>query len=490
MRLRRHPEPRIRRHRPRVSNLAAGVIAALIIVIACYLVFGGSLPFSSSPFVLRAMFATETQLHIPSEVRISGVKVGEVVSVTRVRGAQQAGLVTMDIDRDGLPIHADATINVKPRIFLEGNFYVDLSPGSPSAPVLRSGATLPVAQSTGPVQLDRVLSDLGSDSRKNLQTLLQGIGLALNGQPQAAQDASQDPSVRGLTGAQALNLSLKYSANAFRASAIVNDALLGIQPNDLAGVVRGNEQVLSALAASGNQLPSLVDNFNSTLAALAARQADLSATIAALPPWLKATDSAIGPLDASYVPTQRFARALIPSINQLDPTIGDALPWLKQATALMSHQDLGGLLSDLTPAVQNTASSLSATKALLVASDQFAQCFSHNIIPAGNEVINDPPNSTGIPVYREFFQSAVGLAGAAGNFDGNGRYLRASAGGGSQLVQTSSLPQAGPLFGNAVLSPLGTRPAWPGQAPPLKRNVACYRNPVPNLNQAATGGTP
>jgi phospholipid/cholesterol/gamma-HCH transport system substrate-binding protein len=480
----------VRRHRPRVSNLVAGVIAAVIVLVACYLVFGGSLPFSGSGYVLKAMFASETQLHIPSEVRISGVKVGEVVSVTRVRGSGQAGLVTMDINRNGLPIHADATINVRPRIFLEGNFYVDLNPGSPSAPVLRSGSILPVAQSSGPVQLDRVLSDLNSDTRQNLQTLLQGIGLALNGRPQAGQDAALDPSVRGLTGGQALNLSLRYSTTAFRASAIVNDALLGIQPHDLSGVVKGNEEVLAALAASGQQLPSLVDSFDSTMAALASRQADLSATIAALPPWLRATNRALGPLDASYVPTQRLARALIPGINQLDPTIGTGLPWLKQAIALMSRHDLGGLLSDLTPAVQNTASSLTATRSLLVASDLFAQCFSHNIIPAGNQVITDPPNSTGIPVYREFFQSAVGLAGASGNFDGNGRYLRASAGGGSDLVQTSSLPQAGPLFGNAVLSPLGTRPAWPGQAPPLNRRVACYRNPVPDLNQAATGGAP
>jgi hypothetical protein len=296
--------------------------------------------------------------------------------------------------------------------------------------------------------------------------------------------------VRGLTGGQALNLSLKYSADAFRASAIVNQALLGIQPHDLSGVVRGNEQVLSALAASGNQLPSLVDNFNATMAALASRQADLSATIAALPPWLRATDRALGPLNASYVPTQRLARALIPGINQLDQTIGTAFPWLRQSTALMSRRDLGGLLNSLTPAVQDTGSSVTATKKLLIASNQFAECAVHNIIPTGNEVISDPPLGSGIQVYREFFQSAVGLAGAAGNFDGNGRYLRASTGGGSDLVQTSPVPTAGPLFGNAVLPPLGTRPAWPGQAPPLRRNVPCSANPAPDLNSAATGAAP
>ena len=46
-------------------------------------------------------------------------------------------------------------------------------------------------------------------------------------------------------------MSLKYSADAFRASAIVNQALLGIQPHDLAGVVKGNEEVFRGLAASG-----------------------------------------------------------------------------------------------------------------------------------------------------------------------------------------------------------------------------------------------
>jgi ABC-type transporter Mla subunit MlaD len=473
-----------------VSNFAAGLIAAVVLGVIVYLVFGGGLPFRGSPYVLKAVFTSPTQLHIPSEVRIAGVKVGEVVSVKRIGNSSQAGLITMDINRDALPIHGDATVNVRPRIFLEGNFYVDLHPGTPEARVLPSGSTLSAAQSSGPVQLDRVLADLNSNSRKNLQTLLQGIGLALNGAPTAAQDASQDPSVRGLTGGQALNASLKYSADAFRASAIVNDALLGVQPHDLSGVVRGNEQVFSALAASGSQLPALVDNFNSTLAALASRQADLSATIAALPPWLQATDSALGPLNASFVPTQRLAKALIPGINQLDPTVGTALPWLQQSIALMSRHDLGGLLNDLTPAVQNTSSSISAAKTLLSASDQFAQCFSHNIIPAGNEVISDPPNGTGIPVYREFFQSAVGLAGAAGNFDGNGRYVRASAGGGSDLVATSALPRFGPLYGNAVLPPLGSRPAWPGKAPPLRRDIPCYRNPAPDLNRVATGGTP
>jgi phospholipid/cholesterol/gamma-HCH transport system substrate-binding protein len=480
----------MKRRQPRVSNFAAGLIGAVVIGVICYLVFGGGLPFGSSPFVLRAQFTSETQLHIPSPVRIAGVDVGQVVSVKHLPGSTQASVVTMHIDNNGLPIHADATIHVRPRIFLEGNFYADLNPGGPGAPNLASGSTLPAANNSGPVQLDRVLAALTSDARANLQTLLQGLGSALNAPPTAAGDATQDPSVRGLTGGQALNLSLKYSASAFRGSAIVNQALLGIQPHDLARVVTGNEEVFRGLAASGNQLSSLVVNFNSTLAALASRQRQLAQTIAALPPWLRATDAALGPLNASFGPTKAIAAALIPGVNQLDPTIGAALPWIAQATELMKPSELGGLLQLLTPAVQNTSSALTSTKSLLNGANLLAQCLSHNIVPAGNEVIQDPPVGTGLPVYQEFFQSAVGLAGASQNFDGNGRYLRATAGGGSDQIQSSPVPNGGPLYGNAVLPPLATRPAWPGHAPPVKSSVACYRNAVPNPNQASTGATP
>jgi phospholipid/cholesterol/gamma-HCH transport system substrate-binding protein len=480
----------VRRRRPRVPNLAAGIVAALVIAAAVYLTFGGPTPFGGSPFVLKAVFTTETELHIPSPVRIAGVDVGEVTSVKPLGGNSRAAVITMDINGNGLPIHADATAGILTRIFLEGNFYVDLHPGSPGAPVLKSGDTLPAANTSGPVQLDRVLNALNSDARGNLQTLVQGLGASLNGQPTAAQDASQDPSVRGLTAGQALNKSLKYSAGAFKASAIVNQALLGAQPHDLSRYVQGNEAVFRALASRQGQLASLVTTFDSTLSALAARQNDLSATIAALPPLLRTTNRALTALDASFGPTKAFAKALLPGIEQVDPTIGQALPWLAQATALLGQSELGGLVADLTPAVQATASTIHSSTALVSQSNTLARCVTHNLVPTGNTVIQDPPLTSGVPVYQELLASAVGIAGAGQNFDGNGRYLRSTPAGGSTAVQTSVLGSQGPLFGNAVIPPLGTRPAWPGQAPPVKSGKPCYQDAAPNLNRASTGTGP
>jgi ABC-type transporter Mla subunit MlaD len=479
----------MRRHRSRISNLTAGIIGTVLILAVCYLVFGGGLPFASSPFILKATFTVQTELHLGSPVRIAGVDVGTVTSVQRV-GGSTAAVATMTVDSAGLPVHADATADIRPRLFLEGNYYVDLHPGTPAAPILSSGAILPAANTSGPVQLDRVLSALNADSRANLQTVLRGLGAALDERPTAAQDATQDPTQRGLTAGQSLNESLDYAANAFKASAIVNQALLGIEPHDLSGVVAGNERVFAALASQQSRLSDLVSVFNTTMAALAGHQQDLSDTIGLLPGALRSIDAALRPLQSSFGPTTAFASELTPSIKQLAPTIDVGLPWIAQSQALLSPQELGGLLSALTPAVQDTADAIPSTKSLLSGSGELARCLVHTVIPTGDERISDPPLTTGLQVYQELFQSAVGLAGAAQNFDGNGRYLRSSAGGGSDRVQTGSLPGDGPLYGNAVLAPLGTRPAYSGQAPPIRRSVACDRNAPPDLDDTATGAGP
>jgi phospholipid/cholesterol/gamma-HCH transport system substrate-binding protein len=481
--------PKVRRRKPRVSPAQAGLLGIAAIALACWFVFGGSLPFSSGPFVLRAAFTANTYLHIPSPVRIAGVDVGEVVGVRPIAGSPDAGIVTMDIDPSGLPIHADATAAIRSRIFLEGNFYVQLEPGTPAAPVLGSGATLPAANTAGPVQLDRVLSSLDTSARSNLQTLVRGLGAALNAPANKADEAGQDPSVAMLTGAQGLNLSLRYAPGAFEAGALVNQALLGEQPHDLSGAVSGVSKVFKGLGSSQTQLQGLVSSFNSTMAALTARQQALEQTIVVLPPLLRSTDAADSQLDASFPPTRAFASAILPGVRQLGPTLDAAIPWLAQLTALNSRGELGGLVADLAPTVQRTSALISPLESLIDQGGVLARCFTGVVLPSSNEVIQDPPSTTGLKVYQEFLQSAVGIAGASQNFDGNGRYVRASVGGGSQLVQTIKLPN-GPLFGDAVLTPLGTRPAFPGKAPPVNGDRACYRNPVPQLSSTATGGTP
>jgi hypothetical protein len=233
-----------------------------------------------------------------------------------------------------------------------------------------------------------------------------------------------------------------------------------------------------------------VTSLNTTMRELADHQDDLSQTIALLPGTLRAADATLGPLQASFAPTQTFARELLPGVRQLGPTIDVGLPWLAQSEALLSDRDLGGLLPELSPAVRNTGATVTATRALLGGTYELAACFNHTIIPTGNEKISDPPITTGLQVYQELFQSAVGIASASQDFDGNGRYVRSTTGGGDLREQTGSLPGAGPLYGNAVYPTLGTRPSYDNTKPPYVRTVECLKENPPNLNSATTGVGP
>lgn len=473
---------RVRRHEPRVSNRQAAALGLLVIAIGCYLVFGGGLPFSGSRFVLRAVFTSNTNLHIPSPVRIAGVQVGEVTAVDRIKGSPNAGVVVMRIDSDGLPIHADATAQIRSRILLEGNFYVDLHPGTPEAPVLASGATLPAANTSGPVQLDRILSALDPGARANLQRLVQGLGSALNHR-----------GADGTTGAQGLNRALSYSAGAFEASAIVNQALLGERPSDLTGAVRGDARIFAALASDGDRLPALVSSFDATLATLAARQHDLGATIRALPAVLRSALHADRALDTSFGPTQGFAHALTASIRHLGAATGAATPWLAQLSKLNSVSELRGLLTELAPAVDETTPALKGTSSLISAAATLSRCFTKVLVPVGDERITvDSSPPAALDVYQQLFQSAVGLTGATQNFDGNGRYVRATIGGGSIPIKTQKLSSAGALYGNAVVPVLGTFPSWPssGTAPVIDSAAACDTQTPPDLNSAHRGNGP
>ena len=464
--------PRTRRQR--ITPIPAAAVALTLFALLCYFIFGGRLPWAASPFVLRATFTANTQLHIPSPVRVAGVEVGQVTGVTPIPGSPSAATVTMHLDSAALPIHQGATATVRARTFLEGNFYVALTQGLPGAPVLGSGATLPAADTAGPVQLDRILSSLNSPGRRDLQRLLQGVAGALDG-----------------GGARALNASLAVSTAALRASAQVNQALLGLAPHDLSASVQGLARTFTALAGTQHQLGSLVAGFDATMTTLAQRQGDLAATVGALPGTLGAAQRADAALERTLPALGRVSVGLEPGLHQLPATISATLPWLGSLTELVDGHHLGALLGTLTPALAHTATLSGSARGLLGQLDALARCSSRDLVPTGNQVIRDPGAGSGaVPLYLELFQSAVGLASASQNFDGNGRYLRAAIGGGGTLVQTRSLPVNGPLFGNAVLNPLGTRPLLPAVAPAPVTTVPCAAQAAPDLNAVSTGGTP
>lgn len=477
------------RLKSRIGLPAWGAIGLLVALLALYLVFGGRAGTGSKAFILKAAFRSEAQLVASSPVRIAGVDVGTVTDIRPVGRGSDAATVTMRIDPDGLPVHADATAKIRTRLLLEGNFYVDVSPGSPAAPRMRSGQTIPVVRTSGPVQLDRVLSDLPADTRRDLRTVLQGFGRAYGGDP-GRPAPGEDPDTRGQTAGQSVHDALLDIPQALLGTARTTDALVGMRRGDLARAISGQADIAEGLAADDRRLKDLIGSFNTTMGAFADRAPDLRATLRVLPRVLRHGERTFAALDAAFPPTRAFARELRPSLRELPATIAASRPWIAQNRLLLRPSELGGLAKQLRPTVATTARGLSATNDTLKTLDLTDRCLLHNVLPTSEVEVVDPPATSGVPVFKEFFQTFVGVASAAQAFDGNGTYLRALATGGQFSVQTNDFFGQGPLRGNATGEPAGTRPAFPGKLPPYREDVPCHTNPAPDLNGARTGGTP
>jgi phospholipid/cholesterol/gamma-HCH transport system substrate-binding protein len=487
----RAPDPRIfgRNYRG-PSPAKIGLVVALLAALGLYLAFTKHVPFTGHGYELHATFENAATMKPGSPVRIAGVNVGQVTSVDSKGNMAQA---TFTVDDEGQPIRKDATVAIRPRLFLEGNFFLDLHPGSPSDPELSSGDTIPVTQTSTAVQLDQVLTALQTNTRVSLKRTLEGFGTALTHVPTAAEDATQDPDVKGKTAAEALNQTFRYGGKAGRTTAIVNEALLGERPHDLSNLIRAQRNLFTKLASTDGSLSDLITNFNTTAGALASESANLSASIHQLAPTLQTAGPSLRRLDRALPPLRALAIAARPGIRELPATIRAGTPWLVQTRKLLRPGELGNdasLLAAAAPGLGRTAdSSLQLFPAVSLAS----RCVSHNLIPAGNEVIDNAggayPFSTGQPNYREFFYGAVNLAGESQGFDGNGPYIRFQAGGGPNFVRMQN-PGGGfennLLFGRSVTAPLGTRPRVPaGHLPPFRMDVPCHRNAVPNLNGPA-----
>jgi phospholipid/cholesterol/gamma-HCH transport system substrate-binding protein len=475
-----------RKDRTGASPFVVGLVLLVVACIGIFLGFTKHIPFTHG-FRVNAVFQSANSIRKNSPVRIAGVNVGKVTKVEGKPGSD-AAVVTMEINGKGLPIHKDAVMKIRPRIFLEGNFFVDVSPGTPSAPTIDDGDTIPLTQTATPVQFDQVLTTFQSDTRTSLQKTLEGIGTGLTYKPPKAQDLDAAPSARGESAAQSLNDAIRYGPRSLRGTAIVADAFLGTEDHDLSRLIAGLNRTTEGLGRNEDQLKDLVTNFNRTVAATASEAVDLRASIRLLGPTLANANSALDSLNASFPNTRAFAREILPGVNQTAATIDAAFPWIAQTKKLLGPDELQGVVRQLSPATQDLAKVVDATLQLLPQADLAAKCATNVILPTGDVKIADGQFSTNEENYKEFWYSMVGLAGEGQDFDGNGPYVRFQPGGGDQTLsmgQSGDIPYK--IFANTISPPLGTRPAYPGKRPPYNSTSPCYKNPLPNLNGAPTG---
>jgi virulence factor Mce-like protein len=437
-------------------------------VVAVWLAFGGTNPFER-PFQLRAVVQSGSELHSRTPVRIAGVDVGKVKRVERGPGA--TAIVTMSVDRAGLPIHRDATIKVRPRIFLEGNFYLELRPGTPAAPEMRSGDTIPLGQTAIPVQLDQILTTLDQSSRGNLTSVVHGLADALK---------------EG--GAKEVGSSLPAWEDALARGSQGMEALRGLEEHDLSQALVGLDRTTAALADRDDELAATVSSLYRTTAALASRREQLARAVPELDGALREADPTLAALDRLIPPARSVVAEARPGVRELPGALRLANPLLTQLERLVTPNELPRLVRDGGPAIRSVARLQPHLRDLLALVRPVTECLRRNVVPTLTAKLDDPPftDRLKMPVYRELLGAIVGQAGASQNFDGDGPALRYMAGFGDETFSTGEVPGVGESLVGASSEPiLGSRPPYTGQVPPFRPDVPCVSQRPPDLRAEA-----
>ena len=214
-------------------------------------------------------------------------------------------------------------LQIRPRILLEGNFFVDLEPGL--AVGARSSRTAPPSRSPRPrtrCRCRRSCRCSTSDTRTDLQTLLREYGTeALGERRRARRSTARSRRSRPPT-ASARSPTTRCSASS--------------PTEDLQrAAARPGARVRRRWPSNPQALQELVTDLNTTAGAIASQDAALAAAVPALRDTLRAGYPALGELNAALPTLRAFSREALPGVRSSVPTLDAAIPWIVQARGLV-----------------------------------------------------------------------------------------------------------------------------------------------------------
>lgn len=221
------------------------------------------------------------------EVRIAGVSVGRITSAAVTPSGDAR--IGMEIDPNQA-VYQNAQLILRTKSPLNV-MYVELNPGTPSAPRLASGGVIPITQTQRAVQPYELLDKLDPAAQSALTSLL-------------------DQAQVGLRGA---NSTLPVSLDATKQTMVtfkpVIDALVQRRQN-LSALVSAFSTIATAVGHDGGRISSLTVSMDRTLQALASRDTQLQQTLQQLPGF---TNS----LQGSMKSVTALSNALNPTLDDL-----------------------------------------------------------------------------------------------------------------------------------------------------------------------------
>lgn len=248
----------------RIAVMIGFTLSCFGIVLFLWNSFGGSIPLSPKGYRYYADFGEAIQLTDNADVRISGVKVGRVVS-SEPHGVKTRA--TIEIDSPYAPIASTSKAVLRAKTLL-GETYVEVTPGDRNAPKLKEEGVLPGRQVLATTELDEILRALDPKTRRDLQKLLGGFANGLRG--------------RGEDLNQALGNLGPFADDSTQVLRVLDS-----QHRAVTRLVRDTGDVLGSISARRGELTSLVRSGDRVLDTTARRDAELTRAIRILPTTLR-----------------------------------------------------------------------------------------------------------------------------------------------------------------------------------------------------------
>ena len=406
----------------------------------------------------------------------------------------------MEINQGGLPIHARRDRSRSARASSsKATGSSNCSPAARRRSTFSSGDTIPITQTSDPVQLDQVLDALNTDTRANLQTFLIEYGSGLTRKPNAAEDAAQEPEVRGLNGAQALNRSYHPGAHGAARRRGHQPGVRGhrtarplqARRRDRQGDL-GAERPRAAARRTDRKLQHLLRLLRRPEHEPAARRSPSC-------PWRSARSAAASPRSsASFAPTRAFALAIVPGVRATPATVTALLPWIEQVQASLQPSELGGVAEGPRRGDALAGEARGRTGAGLQADRPVQQMPDERDLPGAATRSSRTDASTsgverlqGVLVLRWWVSRASARASTA---TAPSRSSWSGSGGQTLRSQPRRDPRRQSQKGCGCwptrrYAPLGTRPAYPARrARHTSRSCPATRRPCPNFNGPLVAG--
>ncbi len=302
---------------PTLANILVIVLFALScfgLLLFLWESFGGPVPLKPKGYRFTADFSRTLALAEQSDVRISGVNVGHVISLEHNKdGLTHA---TIEIASKYAPIRSNMHAILREKTLL-GETYVQLKPEGGTAPPLPDGGTLPIAQVEPVVTLDDILSAFNPETRKAFQVWMESLdeGLGGRGEQINASFATLQPFVED-------------------SNKLVT--ILASQEGALRDLIHNTGTVFDALTERQGQYRGLIENGERAFHAAAEGSQGIAETFRELPAFERNSQTAFRSLNSFAANTTPFLNQFRPAEEQLTPLLEAVKPFTPSFNSLLT----------------------------------------------------------------------------------------------------------------------------------------------------------